>query len=155
MDYRSLRQLQGLDVRRAFTFPFDDPDWPRKIWLGGLLAAVPIVGWLLLSAYTLRALRWVALDQTATLPQWRRGDLKRMMVEGLRFYAVTILVLVTIVCPIALLVAIWTTLGGDLPDLDRLRSVPPACRGRTSEPRLGSLASCSGRSSRSRRRAWP
>jgi hypothetical protein len=105
----------GFDLRRAFTFVFEDRDWPAKLGVGGLLALIPLVGPLLVYAYTLRAMRWVALDQTATLPEWRRRDARRLLVEGLKFVAVLLL----LICPLALLGLVWVMLGGPLPDAQR------------------------------------
>jgi hypothetical protein len=105
----------GLDLPRAFGFVFEDVDWPRKLAIGGLLALIPYVGTLFVYAYTLRAMRWVALDQPATLPQWRRRDLKRMAIEGLKLAVVYLLLF----CSIALGGLFWLLLGGSLPDYQR------------------------------------
>jgi hypothetical protein len=110
-----VRRPVGLDVRRAFVFVFEDDEWSRKLGIGGLLALIPLVGPLLVYAYTLRAMRWVALDQTATLPQWRRRDARRLLIEGLKFVAVLLL----LICPLALCGLVWIMFGGPFPDVRR------------------------------------
>jgi len=81
----------GYDFAKPFSFVFEDPDWVRKIVLGGLfyLAAVFIVGWFFLLGYCARLARNVINGAQRPLPEW--DDLGDIFAEGLRLFVVAFL----------------------------------------------------------------
>lgn len=77
-----------LDLARAFRFVIEDPDWIKKILIGGaftLLAAV-LVGAPFVMGYLVRLARNVARGEARPLPEW--DDLGGLFMDGLRALAV-------------------------------------------------------------------
>jgi uncharacterized protein DUF4013 len=77
-----------LDFARAFRFVVEDPDWIKKILIGGaftLLSAV-LVGVPFVMGYFVRLLRNVARGEARPLPEW--DDLGGLFMEGLRGFVV-------------------------------------------------------------------
>src|SRR5262245_229692 len=73
-----------LDFGRAFQFVFEDPDWVKKILLGGLfqLLAIVVIGIPFFIGYFLRVIRRTAQGEARPLPDW--DDLGGLFSEGLR-----------------------------------------------------------------------
>jgi len=78
----------SIDFGRSFTFVGEDPDWPRKILIGGAfaLACAILVGIPFVLGYFSRTLRNVAAGTRPELPEWH--DLGGLFEEGLRLTAV-------------------------------------------------------------------
>ena len=77
-----------LDFARAFRFVVDDPDWVKKILIGGaftLLSAI-LVGAPFVAGYFVRLVRNVARGEERPLPEW--DDLGGLFMDGLRAIAV-------------------------------------------------------------------
>lgn len=112
-------QNRTLDFARAFRFVVDDPDWIKKILIGGaftLLAAL-LVGAPFVSGYFVRLLRNVARGEERPLPAW--DDLGGLFMDGLRAMVVYLAHLAgAMVVPVALaalcfLVIAVSSQGGD------------------------------------------
>jgi hypothetical protein len=73
-----------IDFGRAFTFVGEDPDWIRKILIGGAftLACAVLVGIPFVFGYASRTFRNVASGAARPLPEW--DDLGGLFQEGLR-----------------------------------------------------------------------
>lgn len=71
-----------MDVERAIVYVFDDPDWLKKVALGGLLLLVPVLGWLVVAGYGMRLIRRSYVGDDRTLPQW--DDFGGDAVRGLK-----------------------------------------------------------------------
>jgi hypothetical protein len=73
-----------IDFARAFTFVAEDPDWIRKILIGGAftLACAILVGIPFVFGYSARTFRNVAAGTARPLPDW--DDLSGLFEEGLR-----------------------------------------------------------------------
>jgi hypothetical protein len=78
----------GFDFGRAFTFVTLDPQWVKKILIGGAfgLACALLVGIPFVMGYFSRTLRNVAAGHDRPLPEW--DDLGGLFEEGLRLTAV-------------------------------------------------------------------
>jgi hypothetical protein len=78
----------GFDFGRSFTFVSEDPDWIKKLLIGGAfaLACVLLVGIPFVMGYFARTLRNAATEARPTLPEW--DDLGGIFEEGLRLTAV-------------------------------------------------------------------
>ncbi|GBD15930.1 hypothetical protein HRbin26_00825 [bacterium HR26] len=93
-----------MDIGRAITYVFQDPQWLKKVLIGGLLFFIPIIGWLIIGGYWLRVIRQVAQGNDVPLPEWNDfgGDLVRGL-KGFVVYVVWALpVIVLAVCTGAL-----------------------------------------------------
>jgi hypothetical protein len=59
-----------MDVGRAFTFAFEDPNWLKKSLIGGALLLIPIVGWFIVGGYWMRVMRVAYSGKDVPLPEW-------------------------------------------------------------------------------------
>ena len=78
----------SVDFGRSFTFVTEDPDWIKKILIGGVfaLACAVLVGIPFVLGYFSRTLRNVVAGEPRPLPEW--DDLGGIFNEGLRLTAV-------------------------------------------------------------------
>ncbi len=78
----------NLDFGRSFTFTTQDPDWLKKVLIGGAftLACSALVGVPFVLGYVARMLRRAAAGAPTPLPEW--DDLGGIFREGLRLTAV-------------------------------------------------------------------
>ena len=99
----------SLDFGRCFTFVTDDPDWIKKILIGGafVLASFLLVGAFFVAGYWSRFVRAVAAGDPRPLPEW--DDLGGIFSDGLRVVGLyfvcwlgAFLVFVVLACPIGL-----------------------------------------------------
>jgi uncharacterized protein DUF4013 len=83
-----------IDFGRCFRFVIDDPDWIKKVLIGGAftLASSLIIGAFFVAGYWVRLLRRVAGGEPRPLPEW--DDLGGIFNDGLKIvgvYAVYVL----------------------------------------------------------------
>src|SRR5919109_3200272 len=85
---RSAPASAPLDLGRAFRFVIDDPEWVKKIIIGGLFAllSVILVGAPFVAGYFVRLLRNVARGEARPMPEW--DDLGGLFTDGIRALAV-------------------------------------------------------------------
>ncbi len=69
-----------MDYGKAFTFVFEDKNWPTKLIIGGILSLIPIVNFAALG-YGLKVLKNVAEGAEQPLPEW--SDFADCFVQGL------------------------------------------------------------------------
>src|SRR5688500_894251 len=97
-----------VDVGRSITYVFQDPQWLKKVAIGGLLVFVPIFGWLVIFGYFMRNIRQVAVGSDLPLPEW--DDFGNDFVRGLKGFVALIVwslpVIVVSICAIAPLQAL-------------------------------------------------
>jgi hypothetical protein len=74
-----------VDIGRAISFPFADPEWVKKILLGGVIMLIPFIGGFVVYGYTLEVARRVYLADPQPLPEWGE-DFGGMLVRGLVLY---------------------------------------------------------------------
>ena len=85
-----------MDLGKAFSFTFDDPDWIKKVLLGGVISLVPILNFAA-TGYSLEVTRRVLNNDPRPLPEW--DDIGGKLVKGLLYtvvafvYALPILLL--------------------------------------------------------------
>jgi len=59
-----------MDFVQAFTFPFQDQDWIKKLAITGLISLIPIVGWIAVFGWSLEVARRVIRSEAPVLPDW-------------------------------------------------------------------------------------
>src|SRR5512136_1883596 len=69
-----------MDLGKAFSFTFDDPDWVKKVLLGGVISLVPILNFAA-SGYSLEVTKRVIHNDPRPLPEW--DDIGGKWVKGL------------------------------------------------------------------------
>ena len=81
----------SIDFGRSFSYVSEDPDWLKKVLIGGLfgLASMLLVGIPFVLGYFSRTLRNVAAGTRPELPEW--DDLGGIFEDGLRLTAVYLL----------------------------------------------------------------
>jgi hypothetical protein len=65
----------------AFTYPFQDQDWIKKIGIAGLLMIIPIIGQIIVLGWALEIVRRVIQRNPTPLPEW--SDFGRYFMDGL------------------------------------------------------------------------
>ena len=99
----------SIDFGRCFTFVTDDPDWVKKILIGGAfaLASFLLVGAFFVAGYWSRFVKAVAAGHPRPLPEW--DDLGGIFSDGLRVVGLYFVcwigafaVLLLLACPIGL-----------------------------------------------------
>ena len=71
---------RSIDINKAFSHLFEDPDWISKTALGALLLVAPILNFVVFG-YEVRVIRNVSKGEAHPLPSWNEfGD---MFIEGL------------------------------------------------------------------------
>jgi len=105
-----------VDIGRAITYVFQDPQWLKKVLIGGLLFFIPIIGWLIIGGYWLRVIRQVAQGQDVPLPEWNDfgGDLVRGL-KGFVVYVVWALPVIVLAVCTGALGAVGDGTGSDAP----------------------------------------
>jgi len=58
-----------MDIGRAFTYPFEDEDWLKKIAIGGVITLIPVVNFIAVG-YAFRTLRNLLEGRETPLPEW-------------------------------------------------------------------------------------
>jgi len=113
----------SVDFGRSFTFVGEDPDWIKKILIGGAftLACALLVGVPFVLGYFSRTLRNVVTGEPRPMPEW--DDLGGIFNEGLRLTAVYLLYTLGVVavvaalgCMVMLPVMALSGGGGDVSD---------------------------------------
>lgn len=89
-----------VDFGRTLGFVFEDPDWVKKMLLGGLMCLLSmfIVGTLFMGGYFLRVIRRTARGETRPLPDW--DDWGGLFAEGLLAFGVYIVHVFALVIPL-------------------------------------------------------
>jgi hypothetical protein len=70
---------RGLDIGKAFTFVFEDPQWLSKVIVGVVIALVPIVNFAW-GGYLTQLMRKVSAREPQPLPDW--SDFGQKFVDG-------------------------------------------------------------------------
>jgi len=74
-----------MNIGKAFTFPFDDPDWTKKIIIPALFALIPIVGQIFVLGWALEVTRRVIQRQSSLLPELQFGE---QLMDGLKAFVI-------------------------------------------------------------------
>jgi hypothetical protein len=107
-----------IDFAKPFTFVFEDPEWLKKIVIGGLmyLASFVLVGLFFVLGYCAKLARNVVEGIERPLPDW--DDLGGYFSEGLKLFVVILGYMLPMLLVVGLLVAgsvLFGSLGEDNP----------------------------------------
>jgi hypothetical protein len=108
-----------LDFARAFRFVFEDPDWIKKMLIGGamMLLGVVIIGSLWVMGYWVRLIRRVATSEERPLPEWE--DLGGLLRDGWGAAAIYGVYMVGLLLPFFVAILGVALVGGGLAHLTR------------------------------------
>lgn len=76
-----------MDIGKAFTFPFDDPEWATKLLLPALIGLIPILGQIFLIGWALDIAQRVIRRDPTPLPQL---DFGRQLEFGWRGFVINL-----------------------------------------------------------------
>jgi hypothetical protein len=93
-----------MDLKKAFTYIFEDEDWFAKTGLGAVISIVPILS-LALTGYVIDIIRRVTKGETQPLQEW--DDFGKKMLDGLMLFLVHLVYSL----PILLSVCLFMGLG--------------------------------------------
>src|SRR5687767_11703775 len=102
-----------IDLARAFRFVPEDPDWIKKVLIGGVFVLLTplLVGAVMVAGYGVRLVRRSARGDPRPLPEW--DDLGGMFGDGLRAMALYLAYALPVtVVPIALMVMVAVASAG-------------------------------------------
>lgn len=108
-----------LDFGRAFRFVFDDPDWIKKMLIGGVMAflGIFIIGTLWVMGYWTRLIRRVAAGEERPLPEWE--DLGGLLRDGWGAACVYGVYIAGLVLPFFVVIVGIALVGGGMAQLTR------------------------------------
>ena len=108
-----------LDFGRAFQFFFEDPDWVKKLLIGGLfqILAMILVGVPFVFGYALRVVKRTAQGDPRPLPEW--DDLGGIFSEGLRGFGLYLVLFVGAMLLPGALGCVLALMGGALSSASR------------------------------------
>jgi hypothetical protein len=99
-----------MDFAKAFAFVFEDPDWVKKVVIGGLIALIPVVGQLLVFGYMVSVARNVIRRNPQPLPEWT--DLGQLLIDGLYMFIISIVYTLPIFVVMCLVLFPTLAIGG-------------------------------------------
>jgi len=103
-----------LDFGRGLRFVTEDPDWIKKILIGGaaMLLSILVVGSVLVAGYWVRLLQRAARGETRPLPEW--DDLGALFMDGLRAMGIYLAHVLVFALPLGLAALAFVLVGGDI-----------------------------------------
>lgn len=78
-----------MDIGRAAQYWLSDPNWIKKVLIGGLLFLVPIIGWLIVGGYYIRTIQRISGGVDTPLPEWDQWG--EDLVRGLKLAGIMII----------------------------------------------------------------
>jgi hypothetical protein len=75
-----------MDFGLAFSFPFQDEEWIKKLLIAAVMVLIPIVGWLAVFGWSLEITRRVISGAEVPLPPWT--DFGGFLTLGLKAFVV-------------------------------------------------------------------
>jgi hypothetical protein len=101
-----------MDFGLAFTFPFKDPDWFKKIAIIGLVGLIPIIGQLVLFGWAFQIAQRVIRGEHAPLPELDFGEQLTKGFQTWLIYLVYALPIIIITIPLAVVDSLAATANG-------------------------------------------
>ena len=98
-----------MDFGKAFSFTFEDPDWVKKVLLGGVISLVPILNFAA-TGYSLEVTRRVINNNPRPLPEW--DDIGGKLVKGLLYTVIAFVYALPILLLVCLMQGGMAALGG-------------------------------------------
>lgn len=90
-----------MDFGRAFTYPFNDQNWPKKILIPALIALIPLLGQIYLAGWMIEILRRVLRGDPFPLPD--EVDFGKFTLDGLKLIVIGLVYSI----PLIILYAPW------------------------------------------------
>lgn len=102
-----------MDLGLAFSFPFQDKEWIRKVLIGAVLLFIPVIGWIAVFGWGLEVTRRVIRASEETLPDWTEfADLFVLGIKGFVIGLVYSIPVILLTVPVSFLGWFDSNLGG-------------------------------------------
>jgi hypothetical protein len=96
-----------VDFALAFSFPFQDPDWVKKIAIAAVIALIPLLGQVAVLGWMILLAKRVIAGQEHPMPDWdEAGEIFTAGLKGFVIGFVYALPVLVIVVPMAILSAL-------------------------------------------------
>jgi hypothetical protein len=112
-----------MDFGLAFTFPFKDPDWFKKIIILGLVGLIPIIGQLVVLGWAFEIARRVIRGDYQPLPELDFGE---QLGKGFQVWLIALVYAIPIILatiPLAIADSLAANAGGDAQNIVAILSV--------------------------------
>jgi hypothetical protein len=106
-----------MDFGLAFTFPFKDPDWFKKIAIIGLVGLIPIIGQLILFGWAFQIAQRVIRGENAFLPDLDFGEQLAKGFQTWLIYFVYAIPIIVFTIPLAVVDSLATNTNGSSDNL--------------------------------------
>ena len=103
-----------MDFAKAFSFVFDDPDWVKKLIIGGIVSLIPVIGSLVALGYMIAVGRNVIRGNPQPLPEW--SDFGQMIIDGLYVFVIAIVYTLPIFLVMCIIMLPAMAIGGAFGD---------------------------------------
>ena len=114
-----------MDFVKAFTFPFQDQDWIKKLAITGLISLIPIFGWIAVLGWSLEVTRRLIRSEAPVLPDWSNfGGNFSLGIKGTIATFVLLIPLMVIYLPLGAV-----SLVGDQEQLSTIFTIVSICTG--------------------------
>ena len=114
-----------MDFAQAFTFPFQDKEWIKKIVITALISFIPILGGIAVLGWSLEVGRRLIRGEAPVLPDWSNfGGLLSLGIKGFVVSLVLSIPLIVLYLPASLLSAF-----ADSEQMATLLSIVSICTG--------------------------
>ncbi|MEN8172688.1 MAG: DUF4013 domain-containing protein [Chloroflexota bacterium] len=84
-----------MDFGKAFSYPFEDQDWPKKVGVAALMVLIPVIGTLAVAGWGIAITRRVIRKDPEPLPDW--ADFGKMLGDGLKVMVVWLFYLLPVI----------------------------------------------------------
>jgi len=84
-----------MNLGKAFSFAFEDPDWIKKLLIGALITLIPIIGGIVVLGWGLEITRRVIHKESPLLPDW--SDFGGYLVKGLQAFVIAFVYMLPII----------------------------------------------------------
>lgn len=102
-----------MDLGLAFSFPFQDKEWVKKVVIAAVLLFIPVIGWIAVFGWGLETTRRVIRASEQTLPDWNEfADYIILGIKGSVIFLVYSIPIMIITVPVSILGWFESDLGG-------------------------------------------
>ena len=102
-----------MDFAKAFKFPFEDPDWIKKIGILGLITLIPLVGTFVLLGFGLETARRAIRQDPQALPELEFGAQLGLGFKGFLIGLVYAIPAFVLYIPVIIATVVMTSGSGD------------------------------------------
>lgn len=109
-----------MDLGLAFSFPFQDEEWVKKVLIAAVLLFIPVIGWLAVYGWGLEITRRVIRQSEEPLPDW--NEIMDLFILGLKGFAISFIYTIPV-----MLISIPLTFLGWFEDLQGIVAFLSVC----------------------------